>query len=174
MRYGTFVRFTSTFSRRLSVANGKSSPNSPLVFGHRFGQFIGEDFEGRLMTHSEAKKHHAQLVAEIRGTDHAYYVEANPLMSDQAYDRLYHELLNIEKEFPDLVTPDSPSQRVGGEPLTEFRPVQHLVPMTEPGQHVFPGRDAGIRGAGAKAGAGRNAGMDGRAKSGRRGHQFAL
>ncbi len=82
------------------------------------------------MTHTEAKKRHAQLVAEIRANDHAYYVEAKPVISDQAYDRLYHELLDLEKEFADLVTPDSPSQRVGGEPLTEFRPVQHLVPMT--------------------------------------------
>ncbi len=82
------------------------------------------------MTHTEAKKRHAQLVADIRANDHAYYVEAKPLISDQAYDRLYHELLDLEKEFADLVTPDSPSQRVGGEPLTEFRPVQHLVPMT--------------------------------------------
>ncbi len=81
------------------------------------------------MTHTEAKTRHAQLVAEIRASDHAYYVEAKPLMTDQAYDRIYHELLEIEKQFPDLITPDSPSQRVGGEPLTEFKPVQHLSPM---------------------------------------------
>lgn len=81
------------------------------------------------MTHAQAKTRHAQLVAEIRAHDHAYYVEARPTISDQAYDRLYHELLDLEKEFPDLVTPDSPSQRVSGEPLTEFKPVQHLSPM---------------------------------------------
>jgi DNA ligase (NAD+) len=82
------------------------------------------------MTETQAKKRHAELVAEIRGADHAYYVQAKPFISDQAYDKLYHELLDIEKEFPALVTSDSPSQRVGGEPLTEFRPVQHLAPMT--------------------------------------------
>ncbi len=81
------------------------------------------------MTHAQAKTRHAELAEEIRRHDHAYYVEAKPSISDQAYDRLYHELLDLEKEFPDLVTPDSPSQRVGGEPLTEFKPVQHLVPM---------------------------------------------
>ena len=82
------------------------------------------------MTHAQGKKRHAELVEEIRRYDYAYYAEAKPLVSDQAYDRLYHELLDIEKEFPDLVTADSPSQRVSGEPLTEFKPVQHLVPMT--------------------------------------------
>src|SRR5579884_2166379 len=81
------------------------------------------------MTHAQAKTRHAQLADQIRAHDHAYYVEARPTISDQAYDRLYHELLDLEKEFPDLVTPDSPSQRVSGEPLTEFKPVQHLVPM---------------------------------------------
>src|SRR5882724_12248950 len=81
------------------------------------------------MTHAEAKARHAQLAAEIRAHDHAYYIEASPTITDQAYDRLYHELLDLEKAFPDLVTPDSPSQRVSGEPLTEFQPVQHLVPM---------------------------------------------
>src|SRR4051812_28523440 len=81
------------------------------------------------MTHAQAKARHAELVEEIRGHDEAYYVRAQPTISDQAYDRLYHELLDIEKEFPDLVTPDSPSQRVGGEPLTAFTPVQHLSPM---------------------------------------------
>src|SRR5882724_1739059 len=82
-----------------------------------------------MMTHAEAKKRHVRLADEIRGHDHAYYVEAKPGITDQAYDRLYHELLDLEKEFPDLVTPDSPSQRVGGAPLTEFKPVPHRSPM---------------------------------------------
>jgi DNA ligase (NAD+) len=81
------------------------------------------------MTHAEAKARHARLVDEIRAHDHAYYVEAKPTITDQEYDRLYHELLDLEARFPDLITPDSPSQRVGGEPLTEFKPVQHLSPM---------------------------------------------
>src|SRR6267142_6798027 len=81
------------------------------------------------MTHAKAKARHAELADELRRHDQAYYVEAKPTISDQAYDRLYHELLDIEKEFADLVTPDSPSQRVGGEPLTEFKPVAHLTPM---------------------------------------------
>ena len=81
------------------------------------------------MTQAEAKKRHEQVVAEIRGHDHAYYVEARPVISDREYDRLYHELLDLEKNFPELITADSPSQRVSGEPLKQFRPVRHLLPM---------------------------------------------
>lgn len=81
------------------------------------------------MTQAEAAKRHAQLVGEIRAHDHAYYVEARPKITDRDYDRLYHELLDLEKNFPGLVTSDSPSQRVSGEPLKEFRPVRHLLPM---------------------------------------------
>src|ERR1041385_4031020 len=77
----------------------------------------------------QAKEKHAQLVEEIRRHDHAYYVLAQPTISDQQYDRLYHELLDLEKQFPELITPDSPSQRVGGEPLKAFKPVQHVRPM---------------------------------------------
>jgi DNA ligase (NAD+) len=78
---------------------------------------------------AEAKKRHAQLVEELREHDYAYHVLSQPKISDREYDRLYHELIDLEKQFPELVTPDSPSQRVSGEPLKEFKPVQHLVPM---------------------------------------------
>jgi len=81
------------------------------------------------VTQAEAKKRHSELVKEIHGHDHAYYVEAMPKISDREYDRLYHELLDLEKNFPDLAGPDSPSQRVGGEPLKAFKPVRHLLPM---------------------------------------------
>jgi DNA ligase (NAD+) len=81
------------------------------------------------MTSAEAKARHAGLVEEIRRHDHAYYVLAQPSISDQAYDRLYRELADLEKEFPNLVTSDSPTQRIGGEPLKAFKPVQHLRPM---------------------------------------------
>jgi DNA ligase (NAD+) len=81
------------------------------------------------VTNAEAKKRHAQLAEEIRRHDHAYYVEAQPKISDRDYDRLYHELLELEKEFPELASADSPSQRVGGEPLKEFKSVRHSVPM---------------------------------------------
>src|SRR5436309_451559 len=81
------------------------------------------------MTFNEAKARHAELVEEIRRHDHAYYVLAQPTIGDQDYDRLYRKLLDLEKEFPELITPDSPSQRVGGAPLKAFKPVQHVKPM---------------------------------------------
>lgn len=81
------------------------------------------------MTHADAKVRHEELVTQIRKHDYAYYVLAQPTISDTEYDRLYRELVDIEKQFPDLVTPDSPTQRVGGEPLKSFKPVQHLAPM---------------------------------------------
>ncbi len=81
------------------------------------------------MTHAQAKARHAELAREIQGHDHAYYVEARPVISDFDYDRLYRELNDLEREFPDLTTADSPSQRVGGKPLSAFASSQHLAPM---------------------------------------------
>ncbi|MDX1951785.1 MAG: NAD-dependent DNA ligase LigA [Verrucomicrobiota bacterium] len=76
-----------------------------------------------------AEERHANLVEIIRTHDEAYYVHARPTISDQEYDRLYHELLELETAYPHLITPDSPSQRVGGTPLKAFVPVRHLAPM---------------------------------------------
>src|SRR3954466_1613875 len=81
------------------------------------------------MKFEQAKARHAELADEIRRHDHAYYVLAQPTLSDRDYDRLYHELLDLEKQFPQLATADSPSQRVGGTPLKEFKPVRHILPM---------------------------------------------
>lgn len=81
------------------------------------------------MTRAEAQLRHASLAAEIRRHDHAYYVLAKPVISDQEYDRLYHELLDLERQFPELAGPDSPSQRVGGQPVSEFPPHRHAIPM---------------------------------------------
>src|SRR5207237_4874583 len=58
-----------------------------------------------------------------------YYEEAAPTISDREYDRLYKELADLEAKSPDLVRPDSPTQRVGGRPLQAFAQIQHRVPM---------------------------------------------
>ena len=81
------------------------------------------------MTLREAQARHSTLSEEIRQHDHNYYALAQPTITDQAYDRLYRELIDLEKAFPELITPESPTQRVGGEPLKAFNPVQHLQPM---------------------------------------------
>ncbi|MGD0350791.1 MAG: NAD-dependent DNA ligase LigA [Verrucomicrobiota bacterium] len=81
------------------------------------------------MTQAEAKKRHAQLAAEIRRHDHAYYVEGWQIITDREYDQLFSELQKLEKDFPELVTPESPTQRVGGAPSEKFARVKHLMPM---------------------------------------------
>src|SRR2546427_12141580 len=77
----------------------------------------------------QAAKRLEQLRDEIRKHDRLYYDEATPTISDREYDRLYKELVDLETQFPDLVTPDSPTQRVGGKPLEAFAQIQHLSPM---------------------------------------------
>jgi DNA ligase (NAD+) len=77
----------------------------------------------------EAQQRHAELAAQIRGHDFSYYTLAKPTITDVEYDRLSRELVDLEKQFPELVTPDSPSQRVGGQPIGEFKSVRHAIPM---------------------------------------------
>ena len=81
------------------------------------------------MEEKEAAKRIRELRGEIRKHDRLYHEEAAPVISDREYDRLYRELADLEKQFPDLVTPDSPTQRVGGKPLEAFAQIQHRVPM---------------------------------------------
>lgn len=81
------------------------------------------------MTHAAAKQRHAELSAEIRRHDHAYYVAGRQIISDREYDLLFRELQELEKDFPNLITPESPTQRVGGAPSEKFARVKHLVPM---------------------------------------------
>jgi len=70
-----------------------------------------------------------ELRRDIRRHDQLYYVEAAPVLSDQAYDALYRELVDLETAHPVLVTPDSPTRRVGGAPLDHFETRSHAVPM---------------------------------------------
>ncbi|THJ24643.1 MAG: NAD-dependent DNA ligase LigA [Nitrospira sp. CG24E] len=74
----------------------------------------------------------ARLIAlrdEIRRHDYLYYVKDRPEISDSQYDRLFRELVELEQAHPELVTPDSPSQRVGAPPLEELAKVPHDQPM---------------------------------------------
>jgi len=81
------------------------------------------------VTHAEAQKRHAELSAEIRRHDTAYYVEGRQIITDREYDQLFKELHELEKNFPDLMSPESPTQRVGGAPSEKFARVKHLTPM---------------------------------------------
>lgn len=69
------------------------------------------------------------LKARIRRHDYEYYVQNAPTISDREYDRLFEELKRLEAEHPELITPDSPTQRVSERPIDEFVPVVHRMPM---------------------------------------------
>src|ERR671916_1979920 len=77
------------------------------------------DSQGRIEELRELVRYHNRL----------YYIEDAPEITDAEYDALYNELETLEAENPELITPDSPTQRVGGEPLEGFEEVRHAVPM---------------------------------------------
>ena len=75
------------------------------------------------------EKEITKLRDEIRHHEHCYYVLDDPEISDFAFDKLMHRLQELERQHPEFVTPDSPTQRVGGEPAAEFPKVRHPAPM---------------------------------------------
>jgi len=81
------------------------------------------------MASKEIKDKIEKLKDTIRRHDHLYYVLNKPEISDREYDGLYRQLKDMEEAHPELITPDSPSMRVGGEPVKEFRTVKHIAPM---------------------------------------------
>ena len=81
------------------------------------------------MPSSKPQARAAELRAPARRWSHAYHVLDDPEVDDATYDRHYDELEALEAEHPDLVTPDSPTQRVGAPPSERFTKVKHLVPM---------------------------------------------
>jgi DNA ligase (NAD+) len=81
------------------------------------------------MTHAEAAARAAFLSSELHRHNRLYYIEAQPVISDKEFDLLLRELQDIEAQFPDLLTPDSPTQRVGGAALDGFTQIRHAVPM---------------------------------------------
>ncbi len=81
------------------------------------------------MEREQAKRRIEELRQQIHYHNYRYYVLDAPEISDAEYDRLMRELVELERAFPDLVTPDSPTQRVGAPPLEAFEAVPHAVPM---------------------------------------------
>ena len=81
------------------------------------------------ISREDAKKRIDELRRKIRHHDYLYYVLNKPEISDAEYDKLMQELRELEKMYPDLITPDSPTQRVGAPPAEEFKTVKHTKPM---------------------------------------------
>src|SRR5262245_11037705 len=77
----------------------------------------------------EIRQRVEKLRSEIDHHNYLYFVKAQPSISDREFDGLMRELIDLETKYPDLLTPDSPSQRVGGAPIDAFRTVEHAVPM---------------------------------------------
>lgn len=85
--------------------------------------------ETKEMDFETAKARHKQLSEEIEGYNYAYYVLDNPTIEDYQYDALMQEIYRLEKAYPELITPLSPSQRVGGMAESTFEKVQHTIQM---------------------------------------------
>jgi len=81
------------------------------------------------MKEAEAGKRIQSLRHDIAEHNRRYYEDAAPTISDREYDQLYRELIDLEKKFPQFARDDSPTRRVGGQPLKHFQPVTHRVPM---------------------------------------------
>jgi DNA ligase (NAD+) len=84
---------------------------------------------GSSKSSSAAQRRIGVLRSELHRHDYLYYVEAEPEISDEQYDRLMHELIDLERDYPQFVTADSPTLRVGGEPTKVFSTVTHSIPM---------------------------------------------
>lgn len=78
---------------------------------------------------SEIEQKAYQLKTQLQKASYAYYVLDNPIMEDTVYDRLYRELEALEAQYPQLITPDSPTQRIGDKPASQFVSITHNVPL---------------------------------------------
>src|SRR3989304_2023294 len=78
---------------------------------------------------SHIEKRIEELREKIKEHDYNYYILTEPVISDEEYDKLMKELEKLEGANPHLITPDSPTQRVGKDLTKEFKPVQHKIPM---------------------------------------------
>ena len=94
----------------------------------------------------------AELRDAIRHHEERYYIHHDPEIADEEFDRLLHELEKIEADFPDLVTIDSPTQRVAGRPIDGFATVQHAEPMLSLDNAYTEQELAGVRRSGAQDG----------------------
>ncbi|PIE59200.1 MAG: DNA ligase (NAD(+)) LigA [Desulfobulbus propionicus] len=81
------------------------------------------------MNEEEATRYIEKLRAQLHYHGYRYYVLDKPIISDGEYDRLFHELVELEREYPEHSAPDSPTQRVGGKPLEAFATAEHVEPM---------------------------------------------
>lgn len=82
-----------------------------------------------MMTDIAIQQRMQQLIQLLQKHNHAYYVMDNPVISDAEYDQLFHQLKALEQQYPDLISANSPTQKVGGQALEKFESIAHHVPM---------------------------------------------
>src|SRR5699024_9092925 len=82
-----------------------------------------------IMEKQQVKEKMNKIIEKLNKYAYEYYVLDEPSVPDAEYDRLFHELLQLETDYPDLVDKHSPTKRVGAEPLDNFEKVEHEVPM---------------------------------------------
>jgi DNA ligase (NAD+) len=112
------------------VGTGATGTGSEVVAGAAgIGSTAEQDAHAGTEPTPVARQRHAALSVEIEDHQYRYYVLDQPIASDAEYDALMRELQRLEDEFPALRTPDSPTQRVGGDYSTTFAPVPHAEPM---------------------------------------------
>ncbi len=105
------------------------SHNMTLIEETRELQDTLDDLQVEALSREDAKGLVERLQDVVRHHDYRYYVQDDPLITDAEYDRLYRRLKELEEAFPTLRTPDSPTQRVGGDPIDEFQKHRHPEPL---------------------------------------------
>jgi len=78
---------------------------------------------------AETQQRIQELRQMLQNASYAYYILDAPILEDAVYDTLYHELIALETQYPSLITPDSPTQRVGERPASQFVSVRHNIPL---------------------------------------------
>ena len=107
------------YSDRSCIAHPTANSTRSALASHRPPCKIMEEIKQKII----------QLREQLQKAGYAYYVLDNPIMEDAVYDKLYRQLQDIEAEHPELITPDSPTQRVGDQPADRFNSVKHNIPL---------------------------------------------
>src|SRR5689334_19460057 len=109
------------------AVTGEGKPRPYIRRPRSPGTIAALTLSSRAMPAKKLETRAEKLRAQIRHHDHRYYVLDAPEVSDEAYDALFRELRALEEKHPELVTPDSPTQRVSGAPLDGFPTVEHAA-----------------------------------------------
>jgi DNA ligase (NAD+) len=131
IRSAAYVNFCHAAARpsHPAYSNSLGCSKSPTALFHYWFSSVEECCMTGQPARADVPAEIHKLREEIDQHNYRYYVLDDPLITDADYDRLFRRLVELEREHPEFATPDSPTQRVGAPPLTQFRPVRHSIPM---------------------------------------------